>query len=88
MFSNGVRVRAKVYSWQQDTVSGAFYGWVPECACPSSPVQVRDVLKQNSKQLGTDLQITGFVRVQVGEGLEAEEKDFAKEVEETLKSVA
>lgn len=65
-----------------------FYGWVPECACPSSPVQVRDVLKQNSKQLGTDLQITGFVRVQVGEGLEAEEKDFAKEVEETLKSVA
>ncbi|KAL4434430.1 hypothetical protein ABPG75_000871 [Micractinium tetrahymenae] len=51
-------------------------------------LQVRDVLKQSGKQLGADLKITGFVRVQVGEGLESEEKDFAKEVEETLKSVA
>ncbi len=55
---------------------------------PITVVQVQEVLKQSSKQLGQDLQVTGFVRVQVGEGLEAEEKDFAKEVEETLKSVA
>ena len=32
---------------------------------PPSPQQVQDVLKQTSKQLGTDLSISGFVRVQV-----------------------
>lgn len=60
----------------------------PRCCLPPLVAQVKDVLKQSSKQLGADLRLTGFVRVQVGEGLEAEEKDFAKEVEETLKSVA
>lgn len=60
----------------------------PRSRLPFPVVQVQEVLKQSSKQLGQDLQVTGFVRVQVGEGLEAEEKDFAKEVEETLKSVA
>lgn len=32
---------------------------------PPPPQQVQDVLKQTSKQLGTDLSISGFVRVQV-----------------------
>jgi len=52
------------------------------------PKQVQDVLKQSGKQLGQPLRLTGFVRVQVGEGLEAEQKDFAAEVAETLKATA
>ncbi len=31
----------------------------------TTQLQVQDVLKQNSKQLGSDLSISGFVRVQV-----------------------
>lgn len=50
--------------------------------------QVQDVLKQRGKQLGADLTVSGFVRVQVGEGLEAEAKDFAAEVAETIKATS
>ncbi|GAB4823613.1 hypothetical protein N2152v2_010659 [Parachlorella kessleri] len=51
--------------------------------------KVKDVLAAAAKQAGCGkLQVTSFVRVQVGEGLEAEQKDFAAEVAETLKAVA
>ncbi|KAI7839700.1 hypothetical protein COHA_006507 [Chlorella ohadii] len=62
-----------------------FYGEVcllEQAFIMDSDHKVQDVLKQNSKQLGSDLSISGFVRVQVGEGLEAEAKDFAAEVAE------
>jgi elongation factor Ts len=45
-------------------------------------------LAQAGQQLGAQLRLTGFARVQVGEGLEAEQKDFAAEVAETLKATA
>jgi elongation factor Ts len=49
---------------------------------------VQDVLKQRGKELGSELRLTDFVRVQVGEGLEQEQKNFADEVAETLKAAA
>ena len=60
---------------------------------PRSPLlllllQVEQVVQQSGKQLGVPLRVGGFVRVQVGEGLEAESKDFAAEVAETLKAAA
>lgn len=51
-------------------------------------LQVQDVLKRTGKQVGSELRLTGFLRVQVGEGLEQEQKDFAAEVAETLKAAA
>lgn len=52
-------------------------------------LRVRDVLKQISKEAGVPLAITGFVRLQCGEGLEQEgKKDFAKEVKETVAQTA
>ncbi|PSC75347.1 elongation factor Ts [Micractinium conductrix] len=68
-----------------------FYGEVcllEQAYIMDGDLKVQDVLKQSGKQLGADLQLTGFVRVQVGEGLEAEQKDFAAEVAETLKAAA
>ena len=38
--------------------------------------------------MGIDLTVGSFVRVQVGEGLEKAEKDFAAEVADTIKSTA
>ena len=47
--------------------------------------KVKDLLKQSAKELGIELSISGFVRVQCGEGLEEEgKKDFASEVADTL----
>lgn len=46
------------------------------------------MLQQAGKRLGGELSVSGMVRVQVGEGLEAEAKDFAAEVAETLKAAA
>ena len=47
---------------------------------------LQDYVKTAGKQLGIDLQVGAFVRVQVGEGLEKAEKDFATEVAETVRS--
>ncbi len=38
-----------------------------------------------SKQLGTDIKVTGFVRFETGEGLEKKEEDFAAEVAAQMK---
>ena len=51
-------------------------------------MKVKDLLKNLSKQTGVPLAITGFVRVQCGEGLDERKKDFAAEVRETLENVA
>lgn len=51
-------------------------------------LQVQDVLAQAGKELGSELRLTDFLRVQVGEGLEQEQKDFAAEVADTLKAAA
>lgn len=47
--------------------------------------QIRKVLENASKDLGTPITLTGFVRFQLGEGVEKEESDFAAEVAATLK---
>lgn len=47
---------------------------------------LQDYVKTAGKQVGIDLRIGSFARVQVGEGLEKSDKDFAAEVAETLKS--
>ncbi len=47
---------------------------------------LQDYVKTAGKQMGIDLRIGSFARVQVGEGLEKSDKDFAAEVAETLKS--
>lgn len=49
-------------------------------------MKVKDLLKTSAKTSGIDLRVSGFVRVQCGEGLEQEggRKDFASEVAETL----
>ncbi|KAL4860237.1 Elongation factor Ts [Chlorella vulgaris] len=51
-------------------------------------LKVQDVLAQAGKELGSELRLTNFLRVQVGEGLEQEQKDFAAEVADTLKAAA
>ena len=65
---------------------------LPLRSCPTAPPllppQVHDVLKQRGKEVGSELRLTDFVRVQVGEGLEQEQKNFADEVAETLKAAA
>ena len=51
--------------------------------------QVRDELRDLSQRIKIPIIITGFVRLQVGEGLENEAKrDFATEVNETLRQTA
>ena len=46
---------------------------------------ITDVLKQESKDLGTAVNIPQFLRYQVGEGIEKKEVDFAQEVAEAVK---
>ena len=46
---------------------------------------VGDALKRLSRDAGEAIDLTGFVRLQVGEGLEGQESpDFAEEVSQTL----
>lgn len=47
--------------------------------------QIRKVIENLGKELGTEVRLTGFVRFQLGEGVEKEESDFASEVAATLK---
>jgi len=42
--------------------------------------RVEDVVKALAKELGTDVRLAGFVRYQLGEGIEKREDDFAAEV--------
>lgn len=54
----------------------------------SCDCMMQDYVKAAGKQLGIDLQVGAFVRVQVGEGLEKAEKDFATEVAETVRGTS
>jgi elongation factor Ts len=42
--------------------------------------QIAKLVEKASKDLGTPVEIEGFVRFQVGEGIEKVESDFADEV--------
>ena len=42
--------------------------------------KVKEVITQAEKELGTPVKLTGYVRFQLGEGVEKEEADFAQEV--------
>ncbi len=42
--------------------------------------KVADVVANAAKEAGSAIKLTGFVRVQLGEGIEKEEEDFAAEV--------
>ena len=44
---------------------------------------IKDVLKQNSNELGADISIDTFKILILGQGIEVEEKDFAAEVAAT-----
>ena len=46
--------------------------------------KVRKAVEQGSKDVGAPIEIVGFLRFQLGEGVEREEKDFAAEVAEQL----
>jgi elongation factor Ts len=46
--------------------------------------KIRKVLEDAAKDLGAPVTLAGFVRFQIGEGVEREEKDFAEEVAATL----
>ena len=45
--------------------------------------KIKDVLKQYSNQLGTEVSIDSFKMLILGQGIEVEEKDFAAEVAAT-----
>ena len=42
--------------------------------------KIADVVANAGKEAGADIKLTGFARVQLGEGIEKEEEDFAAEV--------
>ncbi|HYX47463.1 MAG TPA: elongation factor Ts, partial [Sphingomicrobium sp.] len=41
---------------------------------------VADIIASAAKDAGTAIQLTGFVRFQLGEGIEKQQSDFAAEV--------
>ena len=43
--------------------------------------KIADVVEQFSKEIGTPVVLKGFVRYNLGEGIEKEETDFAAEVQ-------
>ncbi len=48
--------------------------------------KVAKVLEQAAKDIGSDVNISGFIRFALGEGIQREEKDFAAEVAEAVSS--
>lgn len=52
-------------------------------------LKIKDVLKNAAKESGQDMILSGFARIQCGQGLEEDNKqDFASEVAETLERTA
>jgi elongation factor Ts len=41
---------------------------------------VTDILKKAEKDIGAPIKVAGFVRYQLGDGIEKKEEDFAAEV--------
>ena len=48
--------------------------------------RVKQVVEAASKELGTPVEIAGFVRMALGEGIEKQQGDFAAEVAELTRS--
>jgi len=46
--------------------------------------KVSKVVENTAKEIGTPVKISGFVRYELGEGIEKSEADFAAEVAATL----
>ena len=46
--------------------------------------KISEIIADASKELGTEVTLTGFVRFQLGEGIEKEESDFAAEVAQAV----
>lgn len=42
--------------------------------------KIKDVVAKTAKEIGADIQLTGFARMQLGEGVEKRDEDFAAEV--------
>jgi len=49
-----------------------------------SKLKVKDFIAQEAKTLGTDITLKGYIYYVLGEGIEVEQKDFAKEVQEQI----
>jgi elongation factor Ts len=46
--------------------------------------KIAKVLEDASKDIGSDIKVSGFIRYGLGEGIEKEEIDFAAEVAATV----
>ena len=46
--------------------------------------RISGVVAQTAQEIGAEIQLTGFVRFELGEGIEREEKDFAEEVRQQM----
>jgi elongation factor Ts len=42
--------------------------------------KIEDVVKAEAKNIGAEIELTAYVRFQLGEGIERQESDFAAEV--------
>ena len=47
--------------------------------------KVKDVVAEAAKELGTDVALTGYVRMELGQGIEKKEDNFAEEVAQMSK---
>ena len=48
--------------------------------------RIADVVADAAKELGSDVKVTGFIRMELGDGIEKEESDFAAEVQAAVAS--
>ncbi len=48
---------------------------------PDGKQKIKDAVKEAAKEIGSDVAIAAYVRLQLGEGIEVEEDDFAAEVQ-------
>lgn len=51
-------------------------------------LKIKELLKQTARETGASMRLSGFARVQCGQGLEESKKEFASEVAETLERTA
>lgn len=51
-----------------------------QCYIIDSSIRIKDVLNNAAKELGTSVEITGFIKFVLGEGIEKQTVDFASEV--------
>jgi len=44
-------------------------------------IKVRQAIEIAAKEIGSDINVTGYIRYKIGEGIEQKDDDFAAEVE-------